>query len=341
MRAPKQDILWHKKLQISNEYLRFATPKEVSNYRAERLKCDVLVEIGAGIGGQTFGFAKFCKKVIAVEIDQKKLRILRDNIKKLGIKNVDVIEGDALSEGVIKRVKELNPEIIFCDSSRKAEGERSINDLSPNIWLLLREYSKISSKIAIEIPPFTSDSKSLKENFEQEFISLNGKLNRLTLYFNELKKSDKSVVALPNKERIENKKIKEAETESSALGYQYLYIIDPAIILSELINELASQFRLKLIKINKKEYFLSNKKINSVFLQRFEILKVCKNNFLKILKNLREVNAGKVVLRLNINPESYWEERKRYEEQLNGRKEIHLFAENEAILCGIKDEKNQ
>lgn len=336
MRAPKQEVFYHDRLDIPKEYLRFTTPKEVSKYRAERLKCDILVEIGAGIGGQTFGFSKFCKKVIAIELDPKKLKILRDNIKKLGLKNVDVIDGDALSERVIKRVKELKPEIIFWDSSRKAEGERSINDLSPNIWLLLKEYSKISSKISIEIPPFTSDLKSLKENFEEEFISLDGKLNRLTLYLNELKKSDKSVVALPEKERIENKKIKESEIESSAGGYKYFYIINPAIILSGLINELASQFKVKILQISKKKYFLSNEKINSVFLQRFEILKVCKNNFLEILRNLKLFDAKKVVLRLNINPEYYWKERKKYEEQLKGKKEIHLFAGEEAVLCKYK-----
>ena len=96
-RAPKQPLIFQEKLKIPKEFLKFATPRDIANYRAERLKCNVLLEIGAGIGGQTIAFSRKCKKVIAIELDKERAKTLNENIKKLHIKNVEVI-GDALNK---------------------------------------------------------------------------------------------------------------------------------------------------------------------------------------------------------------------------------------------------
>ena len=202
-RAPKQPLIFQEKLKIPKEFLKFATPRDVANYRAERLKCNVLLEIGAGIGGQTIAFSRKCKKVIAIELDKERAKTLNDNIKKLHIKNVEVINGDALNKGVIQKVSKESPEIIFVDTERPEESERTLNGIKPPIEKIIEFYSSLTSKIAIEIPPFTNDLEKLKFNFEEEFISLNGQLNRLTLYFNELKTCKKSAIALPSKEKTD------------------------------------------------------------------------------------------------------------------------------------------
>jgi len=335
-RAPKQPIIYQEKLNLSPEIIRFATPKEPAIYRAEKLKCNSLVEIGAGIGGQTLAFAKTCKKVLAIEINKKDAEILKENLEKLKIKNVELIVGDALSKEVITKVEKFKPEIIFCDTARKPEGERLIKDIEPDIKKLLKEYSKITKKIAIEIPPFTKDIDSLKEEFEKEFISLDKKLNRLTLYFNELKEVETSVISLPKKEKITSEKIETKVNEAnSILNFSYLYEIDPALTLAKLENELASSFELEKIKIENKEYFLSKKPYSSEFLSKYKILAVCENKFEEIIKNLNLLKSKKVILKFNISPENYWKERKKYEEKLlTGELETYLFTnKNQAIIA--------
>jgi len=332
MRAPKQDILHQNELNIPKEYIRFATPAGVALYRAERLKCNVIAEIGCGIGGQTIGFAKKCKKVISIEVDKKQIKIAKSNIERLGIKNIEFIWGDALSKKVIEKIKDEKPDIVFCDTERKEAGDRSINELKPDIRKLIEKYS-FCEKIAVEVPPFTSDLERLKDNYEKEFISLNSKLNRLTLYFNKLKKAEKSAVSLPSAMKIESNESEKVELTESALGFDYFYGIDPAIVLAGLIDELASHYKVRLIEINKKNYFLSKEKIDSVFLDSYKILKICNNKFETIIKELKIINAGKVVIRYNILPEEYWKERNRYENELIGKKEVHLFAGKDAILC--------
>jgi hypothetical protein len=373
-RSQKQPIIYEDKLKIPEKFLRFATPEVVALYRAEKLKCNKLVEIGAGIGGQTLAFSKFCKKVLAIELDKSKASILIQNLKKLNIKNVEVLVADALSKNAVEKIKEFSPEIIFCDTERPEKAERTIEAIKPPIKKILETFSKITSKIAIEIPPFTNveplrnrseskishlcltDTEKLKENYEKEFISLNRQLNRLTLYFNELRDSEVSAISLPSKEKISLKNLRgviNSPTREARLGREggiteqiikkinsaknckYLYSIDPTIIISDLISELAEKSDAKILELNK-PVLVGNEKVKSNFLEGYEIISTCKNNQEEILENLKKINAKKVELRYNIEPKDYWKFRNFYENQLNGIKEISLFtneSKDEAILC--------
>lgn len=333
-RAEKGEIMHQNELDIPKEYLRFATPAEVAKYRAERLKCKTIVEIGAGIGGQTMAFADTCDKVIAVEKDEKMLQILNDSLHKLGITNVELVHGDILAPEVIEKVKKSKPNRIFCDTERAEAGKRTINDLKPDIFELIKVYSLITREIAVEIPPFTSDVNKLKGVAELEFISLNGELNRLTVYFNELKQSNRSVVSLPSKLRLEDTGAENVEVVKKIEDYKFLYTIDPAIVLAGLVNELSKKLGLKAIELEGKLYLVSEKQESSSFLKAYQILSICKDDYVYVLEELKKLNAGKVVLRYSIDPAGYWNIRKRYEERLEGKEKIHLFKDyKKTILC--------
>ncbi len=55
---------------------------------------DVVLEIGAGLGTLTRYLARCSRKVIAIEVDRRLVRVLRDVLREYD--NVEVIEGDAL-----------------------------------------------------------------------------------------------------------------------------------------------------------------------------------------------------------------------------------------------------
>lgn len=61
---------------------------------ADLQKNDIVIEIGAGFGTLTFDIAKYCKKVIAVEIDKLLCEILRKEMQ--GYENIQVINSDIL-----------------------------------------------------------------------------------------------------------------------------------------------------------------------------------------------------------------------------------------------------
>jgi len=59
---------------------------------------DIVLEVGAGLGFLTRLLSQRCKKVIAVEVDPKLVKILRMQIS--GLPNVDLMEGDILGVSV-------------------------------------------------------------------------------------------------------------------------------------------------------------------------------------------------------------------------------------------------
>jgi hypothetical protein len=274
-------------------------------------------------------------------MNKERARILNQNIKKLNIKNVEVINGDALNKGVIQKIAKESPDIVFFDTERPEESDRTLNQIQPPINKILESYSPLTLRIAIEIPPFTNDIETIKKryNFESEFLSLNDQLNRLTLYFNELKTCEKSVIALPSKEKLTNseKEIKAQKVVSAKnfKNFKYLYPINPAVVVAGLTEEIAAKFNSPIIELNKPA-LISNNLLKSYLLTSYQIIRICENRREKILYELKDIGAGKVTLRYNILPEEYWEIRKFYESRLSGKKEVSLFVndkQREAIIC--------
>ncbi len=69
-------------------------------------KEDVILEVGPGLGFLTRKLAQRVNKVIAVELDDKIAGILKKNLKKEGIKNVNVVNQDILNFNVKEEIKE-------------------------------------------------------------------------------------------------------------------------------------------------------------------------------------------------------------------------------------------
>ncbi|MBU2637451.1 MAG: methyltransferase domain-containing protein [Nanoarchaeota archaeon] len=314
----------HKNLYMALNDLRFATNETAANYRAKRLKCDTIIEIGSGIGLQSIALAKTCKKVYAIEIDKRKHEYAVKNANLLGINNIEFIHGDALK--VINQIKKAD--IVFCETEREAEEkERSIKSIKPDIMKVIKEYGKISKDICIEVPP---QIQEVQLDCEREYLSVNHELNRLNLYFGKLKKCEISAVIAETGERLENegKKLKESKPLS------YLYESDGAVKKAGIEIPLKGLF-------NCNEYLTSEKKLSSVFFKAvFEIKAKCKG-IRNIFSALKKAGCGKVILRIKISPEKYWEERKKYESELEGKETCHLFSsKDEMLVCKKIEEKD-
>lgn len=312
------------KLFFTEEDIRWATPEIVADYRAERLKCKIIADLGCGIGFQTFAFAKTCQKIYAVEIDERKLELAKKNAQILGLKNIVFICGDALDSKVVNQIKEV--EIIFCDPERLAgEEERKIETIQPDIKKLLEIYSKVTDKMALEFPPQIKKI-DFGGNFdcEKEYLSLNGNLNRLNLYFGKLKKAGFSAVILPGKAVLNgdgNLKIK-----ADGKLKKYLYEINPAVTKASLIPELLSQTKAVFCHQNKSSFLASDQKIKSPFFRNsYETVSSGDFEDKEIIGVLEENNFGKAIIRFEVDPKDYWKIRNSYEQNLSGTETAHLF----------------
>ncbi|MFH1637159.1 MAG: hypothetical protein ABIB71_01910 [Candidatus Woesearchaeota archaeon] len=213
------------------------------------------------------------------------------------------------------------------DTERPAESKsRDIDELRPDVKKFIENYSKITDKICIEVPPH------LKANLdcEREYVSLNGELNRLSLYFGKLKKHDESVVALPEDVCIFSKGLKAKEAKCIS-GCKYIYEISPAVVISDLIGEALGK-GMKIYRHGKKCYAVSNEYCGSPFLRCYKVVGECKNR--EVSAALNEAKARDVILHESILPEAYWERKKALEKGLNGNKRIHLFVfKDKCLIC--------
>jgi 16S rRNA G966 N2-methylase RsmD len=318
------------KLHFSSEDLRWATNEMAADWRAERLKSDRIVDIGCGIGFQSMAFAKKASRVLGVDIDAEKVDQAKRNSKKLNFRNIEFVTGDALSESVIEKAKGF--QTIFLDPERdSAEDQRKISSIKPDIDLFLSEYNNITDRIAIEFPP---QIKEFPEGCEREYISINGKLNRLTLYFGGLRRATVSAVVLPQRAVLDEKHVR-PDLKKTNTFKSYLYEADHAVQKAELLPELCEKTGAHLLEEQKFAYFTSEDKIRSPFFRTtYRITEVCEFEKRDITNQLKKHGFGKVLIRYEVAPEEYWNERKQYEEELFGDKQAVLIKlKDKALIC--------
>ena len=318
-----------KKLTATKEDLRWATNELVADWRAERMKCDRIADVGCGIGLQAMSFAKKCPHVLAIDIDGEKIKSAKANAKKLNFKNIDFVEGDALDEKIHEKAKGC--QAVFLDPERSESAKaRSIDDMKPDIKEFLTWYSDITSSIAIEFPP---QIKDIPLDCEKEYISINGKLNRLTLYFGGLRKCALSAVALPGNHRIERRQ--KVELEKCSAPKKHIYEVDYAVQKAGLVPELSHDTQCPLVHEKKYAFLTSDGLVESPFFRnRYRVLDAVEFDRKKILESLQRHQAGKAVVRYEVDPKEYWSERNYYEKQLIGKKELVLFDfDGLAVVC--------
>jgi SAM-dependent methyltransferase len=336
MTRDKRTIKFTKPIVSNKEGLQLATPEIVAEYIAQRLKTDIIADLGCGIGGQVIFFARKCRKVYAVDKDPEKLQYAKENCELYGVDNVEFILGDALSQQVKEKVSDAD--IIFSDPARPlSEKERTLETLKPPITEIIRVYSGIIPDLAFHAPPQMPPER-LKLDCEREYLSLNGQLNRLTLYMGSLKCCDRSAVVLPGGEKLCLSGPSQIRERSLC---EYVYEPEPSVVKAGLLDELAGT-----LDQVQKEVFLFKKEVRRTLLTSHTLiqspffkatLRVVARTDMDLVKLkgiLISEKAKNVVLRLDIDPGKYWDMRKTLEEGLEGTRTLHVFGfGNELIVC--------
>lgn len=334
MTRDKRAVKFTKQIAADKESLRLATPEIVARYIAKRLKTDVIADLGCGIGGQVIFFAKECKKVYAVEREPQKLEYARKNCEIYGVSNVEFIPGDALSYEIKEKVKDAN--IIFSDPARALSEEvRTLEKLEPPITEILKLYSDVTQDFAFHAPPQISPEKIVFD-CEQEYLSLNGQLNRLTLYFGKLKRCKRGAVVLPGEAQLCSS---DAETIGKSTLKEYVYEPEPSVVKAELLNKLAQTISktgngIFFYKGDERRTLLTSSQLleSPFFKDRYRVLGSTENDIMKLKEILKSKDAKHVILRLDIKPEKYWEFRSMLEKELKGSKTLHAFGFGEEVI---------
>ncbi len=308
--------------------LRFATNIEIAKYRAERLSCSTIIDIGCGVGVQAIEFAKTCKNVVAVEIDSRKIEYAKANAEEAGIKNIQFLNMDALE--ALSRIK--HADIIFWDPERPdSESERTLNSFKPPFGAMMDSIKKITKDFAIEMPP--QISRKLIPDCEMEYISMDFSISRLTAYFGKSKSCNRAVAALPGLKIL--KDTSKTEKPKKAGIKRYIYEINPAVMKAELLPQLYGAVgKCGLAEIGSEVYIASDDNIKNAFLRPYHVLGTAKQQELK--EYLKSSNIKKAILHGSIPEKDYWRIRNDLEKGLEGELTAHLFFGKDIVVIAEK-----
>lgn len=109
---------------------------------------------------------------------------------------------------------------------------------------------------------------------------------------------------------------------------RYIYEVDPTIVKANLLENLAGAIKFDgylLMEGKRRTLLTSKKEYDSSFFRCYNLLDFCKFDLSEIKDSLRDLGAGKVTLRLEIDPKRYWAFRKEIERGLSGDRRVSLF----------------
>ena len=253
---------------FSQEGLEQASRLRVAAVHAGRFRANGIqhiADLGCGIGSESLAMASLDLEVSAFEKDEVTAAIASFNLASFP--NVSVQHKD------ITEIDLAEFDGLFFDPSRRDNRNRIFRpeDFSPSFSFVL-EKAKTKPTI-IKLGPGHSHEQ-IPEDSEAVWVSVDGELVELGLYFGKVKRENVNRAALLIKasgthEYVSvNKTIEHAEI--AELG-EYLYEPDNALIRSRLMGDFAREHSLNAISPDI-AYLSSNEKIDSPWLRSYRVI---------------------------------------------------------------------
>jgi len=280
---------------FTEEGLEQASRLKVAAIHAGRFRDQKLTSIsdlGCGIGAETLAFASLDMNVTAYEMDEVTAAIATYNLA--GFDNVIVEQAD------VTTISLDGFDGLFLDPARRDlkdsttninKRKYDINDFSPSFDFVL-EAARLKPTI-VKLGPGL-DHKDIPEDAEAVWVSDDGDLVELTLYFGVLKRKEIKRAALlltPNGTfEITSSQSERVDAPLGELG-KYLYEPDPAVIRSHLVGDLALELGLNIFS-NEIAYLSGDIEISSPWLKGYEVLENLVFDRKKLKAYLREKKIG-------------------------------------------------
>ncbi|XP_059145451.1 trimethylguanosine synthase-like [Physella acuta] len=180
-------------IKLDRESWFSVTPEVIAAHIAERCRCDVIVDGFCGAGGNAIQFAFTCNKVIAIDIDESKIEMARNNAEVYGVADrIEFIHGDFL-----QLAPTLKADVVFLSPPWGGPEylNKDIYDLDDmagfNASDLISLSRQVTDSIAFFLPRNTDSEKltalaGVGKQVEIEQNFLNKKLKTITAYFGDL-----------------------------------------------------------------------------------------------------------------------------------------------------------
>ena len=151
---------------------------------AKRLSGGRLLDLTCGLGIDSTAMAERFESVVAIERDEVLAEIVRENLRRQGIDNVEVVTASA--EEYVAACKEQFDWIYVDPDRRTDQGRRVVRleDCSPNVVELWPALKRISSRVAIKNSPLfdVEEAFRLFGHCGVEVLSLAGECKEVMIY---------------------------------------------------------------------------------------------------------------------------------------------------------------
>ncbi|MFO8051552.1 MAG: hypothetical protein R6V01_07635 [Thermoplasmatota archaeon] len=327
-------------LFFTSEGLRWATPEPAAVHCAERVKANHVMDISSGQGGQSIYLSETSDRVTAVDISPLNCLISYMNALSLN-RELEIVNSDSLTENV--RSMAQRDCLVFSDPARPPGARRRrLEEIEPDPRKVYATYSEKASGFCFELPPYI-DLHQIPMDIEAEYISFQGRLNRLNVYTGELKRSERSAVILPEGSvlRGEPRIVTYCEDASIVTG-SWISEIDHSVIRSGLAWKLAEGNDASVMKLDERRSVLvSPHPISSPFIGPAMEVQAVSEDLNEVKSILRSIDAGSVTIRFKVEPSDYWAIRNDLEQGLKGGKKVSLFKGKRYVVAVKEDFRDE
>jgi hypothetical protein len=239
-------------------------------FRAAGIK--EVADLGCGIGAESMAMAALEIKVRAFEIDEVTAAVATYNlaafenvtVEQENVEDLDLAQFEALF---------LDPARRDLTGPKKAESQRHFDpaNYSPNFDFCLA--AARTKPTGIKLGP-GHDKRQIPNDAEAQWVSVEGDLVELGLWFGSLKRNNvaRSALLLDSDGQHEISS-SESDSPNAPLGElgKYVYEPDNSLIRSRLISDFAAPLDLKIISPDI-AYLTSDEKISSPWMRGFEVV---------------------------------------------------------------------
>lgn len=273
---------------FTRESLEQASDEVISAYRAERFPPDgQVLDLACGIGGDTISLAGRCF-VRAVDNDPVRIAMAARNLEVYGLSSrVEFICDD------VSNIP-LEADAAFLDPSRRPGQRRvtSLSEVSPPLEFIRNLIAAVPD-CAVKLSPATDDSELESLGGEIEFLSEGGECKEALVWFGGFKTADRRATILPGRATLVESTVQPVNIGRPG---KFLYEPDPCMIRAHFVEQVANiigawQMDARIA------YLSSDSLIHTPCATAYQVLDTLPFNLKSINRRLRELGAGKIIVK--------------------------------------------
>lgn len=200
------------------------------------------LDLTCGLGIDTMALSKRFERVVALERNEVLAEVVRENLRRLGITNVEVVTSSA--EEYLSHCTD-HFDWCFVDPDRRgAQGEKlyRLEDCSPNIIALRERVAQVADRLCIKCSPLfdVDEAFRLFGECRVETVSLGGECKEVNIYIDHSGSSIAAVAIGVGEVRVAAREPQWSAMPSDMTAYRYMVLPDVAVQHARLVAEMVA-----------------------------------------------------------------------------------------------------